>query len=582
MKWRFLDRFLSWIEVPGEPEAERRRKKVWVIEQSCVGGVCLCLFPLIWDWPGYNICAGASIFLSAVTLSVIAVLHLIPNAVVDLIVVCKCLAIVATDSLNASTNDPRWWPIFMIVLDLLLFSGERAKATHVMHFVVLWLFLISAEEAFRFGVFDIPGIFPSYATRSEKLLVFLVDFILTRRFSDQVMSEKIRVEASVHAANDIASALAAFDLPGARDRLNVASAGNLPAELAGALEQLLANLTAYRPYLPDALFDQADGLGLDIQAAPPRQGAPGLAGGGVGGDGVATIVFTDIVQSTAIWNACGDEMKRSLQLHNALVRAALAQYDGYEVKTIGDSFMAAFDEPVAAVQFSLAVHAALYTASWPAHLLTIPHCAAAPPTWRGLRLRIGVHRGPVSVEKNTIVDRYDYFGPTVNTAARLESQCLPGCVAALPDLAAEVEQAWTGLLPCTPSLWAAKSCETASSCEARIGDNTAALPLGMRDPRPPTDRKTRHSPVERGGSSCFRADNEEPGARWGGWGDTVATLEKMAVLKGIGETVITVFAAKTFAARLHPHGGKGVAGRAAETKHGDELTGAASPDKFGG
>ena len=49
-------------------------------------------------------------------------------------------------------------------------------------------------------------------------------------------------------------------------------------------------------------------------------------------------------------------------------------------------------------------------------------------------MRIGVNTGPVSVEENALTGRTDYFGHTVNVAARLESTCKPGAVAVPSDL----------------------------------------------------------------------------------------------------------------------------------------------------
>ena len=63
-----------------------------------------------------------------------------------------------------------------------------------------------------------------------------------------------------------------------------------------------------------------------------------VPGGGEPGIDV-TLVFTDIQDSTRLWDGHLDAMQKSLQLHNHTVRALIAQCHGYEVKIIGDAFM---------------------------------------------------------------------------------------------------------------------------------------------------------------------------------------------------------------------------------------------------
>lgn len=76
------------------------------------------------------------------------------------------------------------------------------------------------------------------------------------------------------------------------------------------------------------------------------------------------IVFTDVQSSTAIWAECSQQMCAALDLHNALIRKCITEHRGYEVKTIGDSFMVAFCSGLDAVRFALAVQECLYDANW--------------------------------------------------------------------------------------------------------------------------------------------------------------------------------------------------------------------------
>src|ERR1043166_6314901 len=58
--------------------------------------------------------------------------------------------------------------------------------------------------------------------------------------------------------------------------------------------------------------------------------------------GEVTLVFTDIEGSTLKWNRYPHVFQAVLDRHNALIRRAITEHNGYEVKTIGDSFMVAF------------------------------------------------------------------------------------------------------------------------------------------------------------------------------------------------------------------------------------------------
>lgn len=114
-----------------------------------------------------------------------------------------------------------------------------------------------------------------------------------------------------------------------------------------------------------------------------------------------TIMFTDMVGSTDMTQALGDVAAQNvIRAHNHIVRTALSQYGGKEVKHTGDGIMASFDEPADAVKAAIDIQkrAAQHTARWP----KLP-----------LHLRIGMNTGEPIVEEN------DYFGATVQIAARV-------------------------------------------------------------------------------------------------------------------------------------------------------------------
>jgi class 3 adenylate cyclase len=123
----------------------------------------------------------------------------------------------------------------------------------------------------------------------------------------------------------------------------------------------------------------------------------------------AALLFTDLAGSTAIYARRGDARAYHLvRLHfDELFRVA-DEHGGLMVKTIGDAVMAAFQRPVEALQAALVMQAAINDLNRRANL---------QPAER-LILKVGLHSGPcLSV---TLNDRPDYFGTTVNIAARVQ------------------------------------------------------------------------------------------------------------------------------------------------------------------
>lgn len=73
-----------------------------------------------------------------------------------------------------------------------------------------------------------------------------------------------------------------------------------------------------------------------------------------------TIVFTDIVGSTSTTQRIGDQAAMEmLRVHNDIVRAALREHDGREIKHTGDGIMACFHSVTSALQSTIGVQRAL-------------------------------------------------------------------------------------------------------------------------------------------------------------------------------------------------------------------------------
>ncbi len=140
--------------------------------------------------------------------------------------------------------------------------------------------------------------------------------------------------------------------------------------------------------------------------------------------GTVTLVFTDIQGSTALWEHFGTDFEALLDLHDNLFRAAIENHSGYEVKTEGDAFMVAFQQPRDAVRFCLDVQERLHTTDWPQTLLSNEAIAdfagvSDNGAFRGLRIRMGAHTGTPRCKPDPNTGRMDYFGRMVNRAARV-------------------------------------------------------------------------------------------------------------------------------------------------------------------
>ena len=120
-----------------------------------------------------------------------------------------------------------------------------------------------------------------------------------------------------------------------------------------------------------------------------------------------TLLFTDLKGSTSMYERLGDLNAYALvREHFAFLHQVAQRHSGAIVKTIGDAVMAVFSRPVDAV--SAALHIVEETGRF--------NRRHGGP---GIILKLGAHCGPsIAV---TLNDNLDYFGQTVNVAARVQS-----------------------------------------------------------------------------------------------------------------------------------------------------------------
>ncbi len=128
------------------------------------------------------------------------------------------------------------------------------------------------------------------------------------------------------------------------------------------------------------------GVSTGSAGAPAHPAAPG---------GLVTILFTDMVGSTALTQRLGDERAQdNVRKHNSAVREALKAHSGKEIKHTGDGIMASFTSARGAVECAIAIQHALAEGD-------------------GLRVRIGLNAGEPVAEES------DLYGTSVQLAARV-------------------------------------------------------------------------------------------------------------------------------------------------------------------
>ena len=141
--------------------------------------------------------------------------------------------------------------------------------------------------------------------------------------------------------------------------------------------------------------------------------------------GRVALLFSDLKGSTTLYETVGDAAAYHLvRAHFAYLAAIVREHDGAIVKTIGDAVMAAFHDPAQALRAAIAMQE---------RVADFNSRSTAP-----IVLKLGLHEGPCIAV--TLNDRLDYFGQTVNLAARLQGQSRGGDIVLSQTLAPLAEE----------------------------------------------------------------------------------------------------------------------------------------------
>ncbi|EXJ95501.1 hypothetical protein A1O1_00623 [Capronia coronata CBS 617.96] len=294
------------------------------------------------------------------------------------------------------------------------------------------------------AVIAAPHTFKCQVNESDELIV-----VATREFWDYVTVD-VAVDAARAEKNDLMLAAQKLrDLAmafGARDKIMVMVLG-------------ISDLRKRRDHrYRGTSLSLAKELGLDEGAIFPSSRKTRRKGETLVGDsrlarleepeppvGDVAICFTDIKNSTALWEILPVPMRSAIMMHNELMRRQLRIIGGYEVKTEGDAFMVSFPTVTSALLWCFSCQSHLLELPWPTEILETVHCqekldADQNVIYRGLSVRMGLHWGRPVCEQDPITRRMDYFGPMVNKASRVSAVADGGQISVSSDFINEIQR----------------------------------------------------------------------------------------------------------------------------------------------
>ncbi len=136
---------------------------------------------------------------------------------------------------------------------------------------------------------------------------------------------------------------------------------------------------------------------------------------------LAAIMFTDMVDYSALAQRDEALALELLEEHRRVLRGLFPEHQGTEIKTTGDGFLVEFASALAAVRCAIEIQEVIAGRN------------ATAPDGKTFQIRIGIHVGDVVRREN------DVFGDGVNIAARIEPLAEPGGICISEDVARQVQ-----------------------------------------------------------------------------------------------------------------------------------------------
>ncbi len=119
--------------------------------------------------------------------------------------------------------------------------------------------------------------------------------------------------------------------------------------------------------------------------------------------GTVTFLFTDIESSTKLWEKFPEAMKPALALHDSILNESVKSNRGQVIKTTGDGIHAVFVTAMDAINASIIAQRTFQTSEFFKNSKV------------SIKVRMGIHTGEAELREG------DYYGPTLNRAARIMS-----------------------------------------------------------------------------------------------------------------------------------------------------------------
>eukprot|EP01065_Artemidia_motanka_P005305 TRINITY_DN12572_c0_g1_i2.p1 TRINITY_DN12572_c0_g1~~TRINITY_DN12572_c0_g1_i2.p1 ORF type:complete len:505 (+),score=83.50 TRINITY_DN12572_c0_g1_i2:56-1570(+) len=281
---RLLGRFWSWVEQrvtsPGDtPETVQVKKVLFT------GIGAIPVFLLInrlgtgtWD----NLGPSGVAFMTGFAGALCFLVGVLTKRPVEVVVPCFVLAVtqalLLADWEDASRLTSRPWGFVVVLLDLCLVACPTVAWLQlvVIAEVILYHFVVSVEQSYRFGMFDAiwdasgritvcdcsnppcSTKFPTYQL-VVAIATLLLDYHFTRGFERELRRQLQRIRAAVQVSEDVAAEMCKYNVDRAEAVVWGPEGDLLPDGLQRAYGELLRNLRAYRSYLPQScLVSQPD------------------------------------------------------------------------------------------------------------------------------------------------------------------------------------------------------------------------------------------------------------------------------------------------------------------------------------
>jgi class 3 adenylate cyclase len=230
---------------------------------------------------------------------------------------------------------------------------------------------------------------------------------MERHFTSALeMDRRAGPGVSLFTEKELASALLARGEPGDRVRALELLQHVLDAAQRFKMRQLVDDCIAMKMQAQGILSSAGIYTSIDHVANSVQQERPDVSAHAAP-DGTVTIMFSDIEDSTALTERLGDEVwQELLRTHNALIRDRLRAHAGYEVKTLGDGFMVAFQSAKKGLECAVAIQRAFAD-------LDAAH-------GERVKVRIGLHAGEAIKEGD------DFYGRNVIMASRVADKAVGG------------------------------------------------------------------------------------------------------------------------------------------------------------